>query len=478
MSRLRAARAGAWSVSLQLIRLGVQAGVFFLFARHLPLEVIGAYSFAYAFVQLTQAFVRTGVLEVYVASERSDDQFAATAFWTSSIIGMLSAGAVFAAGLIALALETSGAYMFFLLGAIPLIDALGVSPEAMLRKELRFASITLRTAVGLFVAALLCLAVSYFGWGINALISFNLSASAISTLVSLWIVRGQLRLVGCTWADVRGMLRTSLNVSLSTFATGVVVPASQIALGAAAGPAAVGAFTIAHRFLGLINSVLVEPVKMAALPVLSKVRGEDERRQAMLEVVGICAALIIPVCLSLAVIGFELLPLMLGENGAVAAPIFAILALHCVPLIISMASAQMLLLAGRSRDILVYTGLLSAAGIATAAACASFGAEVTALGYVARAYALSPIALYQLLKAGGVPPTTVLRVILMPVLPSAIMAGAVHWLLTASHASTYVETLVTIGVAGAVGGLIYVSTLYFVARPQFTAVFGLVRSLG
>lgn len=476
MSRLRAARAGAWSVSLQLVRLGVQAGVFFLFARHLSLAVIGAYSFAYAFVQLTQAFVRTGVIEVFVADVRSDQEFAATALNASIVIGLLSTSAVFIAGLVANFLNAPGAYMFFVLGLIPLIDSFGIAPEAVLRKELKFAAITFRTTAGLVAAASICMILGFFGWGVDALISFNVSASFISTLVAIWLVRGKLRWSGGSWAETKTLLSASLNVSLSTFATGIVVPASQIALGAVAGPSAVGAYAIAQRFLGLINSVLVEPVKMAALPVLSRVRSAEERRRAMLEVVGICATIIIPVCLGFSAIGFDLFPLLLGENGAIAAPIFAILAFHCVPLIVSMASAQMLLLAGRSRDILIYTGLLSITGIITAFACASFGAEVTAFGYVARAYAVSPLALYQLSKAGGVPPKMVLKVVIMPLLSSVAMACVILWILN-YQPLMQAERLAVVALAGMVGAICYLCVLALVARQQFMAVFRLLLSL-
>ena len=477
MSRSRAARAGAWSVGLQLVRLGVQAGIFFIFARHLALDVIGAYSFAYAFVQVTQAFVRTGIIEVFVADERSDDEFVANAFKASVVIGFLSSASVFFSGIVAALLNAPGSYMFFALGFIPLIDSLGIAPEAILRKELKFAAITLRTTLGLLAASLICMILGFRGWGVNALIGFNISTSIISTSVAIWLVRSKIQWSDGSWSETKTLLTASLNVSLSTFATGIVVPASQIALGAFAGPAAVGAYAIAQRFLGLINSVLVEPVKMAALPVLSKVRGEEERRNAMVEVVGICASVIIPACLGFATIGFSLFPLLLGNNGVAAAPIFAILAFHCIPLIISMASAQMLLLANRSRDILIYTGSLSLAGIIVAFVCASFGAEMTAFGYVARAYALCPLALYQLFKSGGVAPKMLLKVILTPLIPSAAMACLILWLMNGLPTLNPTTKLAAVILTSIAGGICYVGILSIVARQQLMAVYRLALSL-
>lgn len=421
MSRTRAIRAGAWSVALQVVRLGIQAGVFLLFARYLTLKEVGAYSFAYAFVQVIQAFVRTGVMEVFVAAPRTDRAFVAAANMSSIIIGVLSAVFIATVGIVTQVFNGSSPWIFLFLATVPLIDSLGIVPEAILRKNLEFSSITLRTTAGLTVAAAICLLLGYLGWRASALVAFNIATSLISTLIAMFIVRRNISFTSVHWPDVKSIIGPSFHVSLSTFASGIVVPASQIALGAFAGPAALGAYAIAQRILSLINSVLVDPVRVAALPVLSKVKGDAGRRSALIEVLSLCATIISPICLGLAAVSPVLLTLALGENGKIAAPIFMVLALHFVPLTISMASSQLLLVQNKSKEVLKYSSSLAVLGVLTAILTSPFGPIATAAGYVLRAYVLTPMALRQVDKFGGVAPMVILKAIYRPVICAAAM---------------------------------------------------------
>ena len=476
MSRSLAMRTGVWSTLLQLVRIGIQTLVFLVFARHLGINELGYYSFAYAFVQITQSFVRTGVLEIVVASQRDDREFISSAYVSSLIFGALASAIIILAGAVALFNGEHGRSGLYLLvfSVLPLVEALGVVPEALLRRKLQFQSLTLRTLLALSVAAVVSLIAGSLGLGATALVAFNMTASVISTVVAL-IVCGRLPSLGATQREVREISKPALNVALSTLASGSIVPLSQIAVGTISGAAAAGAYAIAQRLVALINTVTVDPVRLTALPILSRLAGDEEgRRNALLEAAGLSMTLLAPLYLGVAAISGVVLPLMLGPNGALAAPVLQALTWHFIPLVMSMISAQLLLVLGRSRQVLTFTLAQSAAGLVFAFAAAPFGAAAVAWAYVVRAYLVTPLVLRQAWVYGGVRPSRYLAAMVPPVACAAGMALGVALIIKMLSAFG-LAPLPVLFIAVPFGAAAYGGLMMLLGRNQVKSA---VRALG
>lgn len=476
MSRTRAVRTGGWAVLLQIVRLGTQAGVFLLFSRYIPLSDLGAYSFAFAFVQLAQIFVRIGVMETFVAAKNIDDIYMSSSILVSGCTGILMSAILFLIGII---LNLSGSFsgeIMCVLSIIPLIDSIGIVPEAILRRSLRFSKIALRTTVGLSIAATICLIFGYLGWGVRALVIFNVSASVISMVTAVYMVRKELRVIPVGLDDMRKIAVPSLHLSVSAFATGSIVPASQIALGIFTGPAAVGAYAIAQRILTLFNAVAVDPVRVSALPVLSRLNTDEERRKALLEVLSLCGTVLSPLYMGMAAISPVLLPLVLGANGNSAYPILWVLSFHFAALIISMITTQILLVNGRSREVFRFTSIQSAAGIVMGLAAAPFGPIAVAFAYVARAYLIMPVVLRQGRIYGGMVYREVFGALIVPIISAIVMQIAVICAIKALEEAAWPPVIIL--VAGiAVGAFVYVSILLVFGRKHLMDMIRLLRSL-
>jgi PST family polysaccharide transporter len=459
-----------------MVRLGIQTGVFLLFSRYLSLTELGVYSFAYAFVQLTQTFVRTGVMETVVASQRHDRDYLVSAMAVSVSIGMLAALVLVVAGAVSAFFNSPSGVMLWALAIIPVLDSIGIVPEAILRRKLEFSSITIRTTIGLVIAAAVCLAAGYWGWGAWALVVFNVVASIVSLATALYIVRHEMPYGLGNKADMMAVAGPSFHVSISTFASGAIVPASQIALGSFSGPAAVGAYAIAQRVLALINSVAVDPVRVSALPVLSRVKSEEERRRALLEVLSMCGTLLSAIYLGVSAISPVLLPLVIGRNGNEAYPILWVLSFHFVALVISMITTQILLVCGQSRQVLNFTLVQSAAGVVMALIAAPFGAVAVAAAYVVRAYAIMPLVFRQAWKHGGIHYSSYIKALAAPVVAGLIMQVAVT---ETMHLMTGygMARVMIVGVGLVVGAIVYPMALLVFGRRHLIGAIKLVNAL-
>lgn len=430
MSRKSALSSGIWSTVLQVARIASQAIVFFYFSRILTIYEIGVYSAAYAFLQIAQLFVRSGVLEVAVSDQYATDTFYSAARIASLIFGVFSTLSVV---LIAVIIDAYGgkgdiAWCLLCLSVIPIVDSLGIVAEASLRRRLEFRKIAIRTTVALAFSSVLGITGGELGYGITSLVIFSLASSIVSTAFALWIAPLP-RLQRVRARDVVDILRAALNVSLSGFATGSIVPFSQIMLGVYSGAEAVGAYAIAQRVIALVNALTVEPMRMIALPLFARIRYDSaDLRGAFLDAVGIVALVVSPIFLGVFSVAPLLLLVLVGQNGVHSTTTLQVLCFHFVALLISMFSAQLLFVMGRSGRVLAFTLAQSSAGVVAATIAAPFGSVAVALAYVARAYLLTPLVLRQAFVHGGVTPWQFISAIAPPVAAAAAMAAGVIYL--------------------------------------------------
>ncbi|HMJ14524.1 MAG TPA: oligosaccharide flippase family protein, partial [Polyangiaceae bacterium] len=356
MSRGLAVRLGVWSALLQAARLGINALVFLVLARVLPLAEVGAFSVAFAIAQLAQSLVRAGVLETVIAAERHDDAYLSAAHAVVIACGAASSALLVLAGAILWWLNADARTGLFLLAlaVLPLSDAWGVVPDAVMRRALRFRALAIRTTLALTAAGAAALAAGFAGFGAWALAAFSVAGSVLSSALALAMCG---RRIPLRWGpEAREIAQPAARLALSALATASILPVSQVAVGAIAGHAAAGAYAIAQRLVGLLTAMTVEPARSVALPFLSRVTADEEtRRRAVIQGLGLMITIMTPLYFGLYATAPVALPLLLGENGARSAPVVAALCWQYVPLAISVIVAQLLLAVRQPREVLVFT---------------------------------------------------------------------------------------------------------------------------
>jgi len=386
----------AWSALLQWSRLGVNAGLFLIVARHLTLTEIGAFATAFAPIRLSQVVHKSGIIDAYIISDKA--KLTQNAFFTLSAILGLTFTATFA--LFSLILPDPISPLMAPLSLIPLLHGVSAIHEATLRGTLRIKALALRTLFCQSLSAGLALMALMAGWGAFSLVVFALINALTSSLISVAMVRIH-RIALPQRAAIRAALPDILRISTRDLAGSATQPLLQLAVGAMLGLPAAGAFQIAARVLGLLDALAISPIRYIALPRFTALADSSSLPSAVLlslRQTSLIAALVYlgalatsPEILSIAVgpahaaSAAPLLPAfcLLGLTGALAMPLNqALTAISQSRLPLYRSLATLSLTAVLAAPALTHSTLATAAALPLAAALVLVAYARIALPYL------------------------------------------------------------------------------------------------
>lgn len=471
-----ALRLGVWSTLLQLSRVGFNALVFVLVSRLVGIDDLGHYSIAFAILQIFLIFIRSGITETVVSAKAESNIFLDTAFRVALLFGFGAFLGMNIVSFITWFLVPSLFDFVAILSVVVLLDAIGVVPDAILRRKLSLRTLATRTFVASGISATFAIYLAMTGFGVWSLIGFNLVNSAIASTFALalcgWLPKsvGRNDLVG----DIIG---PALRVISSSFASATIIPSAQLIVGIVGGAGAAGAYAIAQRLLGLAANFAIEPARYLALPYLAKLDDRKAQSRAVLDAAAFISAFASPLYLTLFFSSTEILPLLVGDNGYLAQPIFSALAWHFPPLIISMLISQRLIAERRMRDVLVFTSTQATLNIFISLPLAMISAAAVAIGYTARAYILLPLVLYQGARYADIPWKGILLKTFLPIIPAIIAtAGAYVLINQLSFAETSLGKIEIIVTRAAVAGPFYLLLLRLLLPSHFKLIFGAIKT--
>jgi O-antigen/teichoic acid export membrane protein len=416
---------GAWSFCAQAARLGLNLAVFLIVARWVDLAELGAYGMAFAVVQMLQAAVRSGVPEVVIARVEPGRPFLDAAFLLVVGLGLLLSAASLAASL-ALPLvlgDTAARNYLIVLAVLPLVEALGAVPEALLRRSLRIEVLALRTLAALAIAAAVALTAAAYGAGVWSLAAFAIIGTTLSSLIA--IVMAGWRPTG--WgraAEFHELLPAASRICLAGLAGGLITPVLQLVAGAMFGATMAGAYAIALRVLNFMAAMTIEPLRYVALPMLARLESGPARNAGAVELLRHLAIAVTPVYVAVFVAADSILSLAAGANGRAAAPLVVALGWNFLHSIVALVLVQCLILAGRSVDQMIYSVVQALAGLGSSLVAGLFSGLALAWTNSARVHAVLPMLLWYAARWCGLRASTVL----LTVAPAFVL-GVVSFLL-------------------------------------------------
>ncbi|MEL7091921.1 MAG: oligosaccharide flippase family protein [Pseudomonadota bacterium] len=339
----------AWSFVLSWSRVGINAGLFLIAARVLTLAEIGSFATAFAAVRLVQAVQKAGASDAVTLLAGKGRRWEAL-FVLSLGFGTLAAAIIAGVGALL-------SPMALLLGAIPVLNAIGAVPEGILRYRLAVRALALRTLVVQLIAAGVALWMLSAGFGPWALVGFALVNALLGNLVAL-VLAGWRPVARPRPRDVRMVAGKTAQIAGRVALTSSTVPLAQLAIGVVLGPAAAGAFQIATRVFELIDALSLSPLRYIALPQL---RHAPDLTAAILTHTRVAAGLALLTWGATLAATEPLLRLAVGpQHASAAAPVLQALALLGLVSALTMPLTQALTATG-------------ATGLVLARACAALG---------------------------------------------------------------------------------------------------------
>jgi PST family polysaccharide transporter len=327
------------SVRGGLVTFASQGGRFLLtsvatvvLARLLTPTDFGLVAMVTAVTGLGQAFADLGLSEATIQRQEISHEQVSALFWINVAIGLTLA-------LIVVALAPVLAWFYreprlvkiaLVLSLTFLIGGLRVQHNALLRRQMRFGSMTIRDVTSYVVAVPVAIIMAWRGAGYWAIVALPLTENFTGMLLSWLMVRwvpGPPR----RGAKVGSMVAFGGNVAASYLIINVNRSADSVLNGWYWGAHLLGLYSRAYNLLMLPVRQLSAPAGSVAVPTFSRLQNDPERfARYYLRLVNLMMWITTPIFGFLFVAAHPVILLVLGHQWGEAAPVFQILVISAL----------------------------------------------------------------------------------------------------------------------------------------------------
>ncbi|MEV6525261.1 oligosaccharide flippase family protein [Longispora sp. NPDC051575] len=263
-----------WSYILTGGRLAVTMIVMLLLARLLGPAALGVLTLALVLVNLVQAVLQQGLMAAIIQRSELRDEHLNAAFWLLLVLSVVLALALAAITPLYASVAGSKSLTGVCLALTPLLPLLALSliPEALLRRELQFKTLTVRSLASVVLGGVVGVSMAFLGYGVWALVFQQLITAGVGVAVLWWTT---------AWRPSRPRIRPAMELwsfsSKSALASvGLLVGTRGYVLitGAFFGPVAVGLLRLASRLSETLVDVAARSLQQVSLPELSRLQDD------------------------------------------------------------------------------------------------------------------------------------------------------------------------------------------------------------
>lgn len=473
--RPRVARGITWSVAELSGRQALNLAVFAVLTRLLTAADFGLVALATVFVGFAQLVVDQGLGNALVQRPAVTRRHLDTAFWAAVVTGgVLTVLGIALAGPIATVLHQPDlAPILQVLSGTFLLSAFTSIQTALLRRELAFRSLAVRSIAAVSGGGIVGITMAFLGLGAWALVGQQVGAAVLS-VVALWTVSPWRPGFAFDRAKFWELFSFGAHVvgsdALNFFSRNV----DNLLIGAFLGPVPLGLYAVGYKILDVSQTLLLNIARRITFPAFSRIQGDRERlRQAYFRVGRAGSLVILPSYVGLALVAPELTVAIFGnqwrDSGTVALVLFLVGPLFCIQAF----SDSLLNAAGRPDVVFRFRLITAVTNVVGFAIAVSFGIVAVAAAYTIRGYLLAPLLLRWMRVYAGIPAGEYLIRLRGIASSTVIMALAV--LVARFALSGTAGAGLRLAVEVAVGAVIYAALIWFIDRSAALEVIGFAR---
>ena len=425
--RDKAVLALTWSAALTWGERAISFLVFLFLVRHLEPEAFGLVALALVFVGFAKVLLDQGFGDAIVQREQLEPEHLDTAFWIGIVTaGVLTGVGVATAGLVAgLFDEPRLALVIRWLSASFLFRALSNTQQTILRRDLAFKSLAIRSLTAAIVGGGVGVTLAWLGYGVWSIVGQILSYRLVEAVV-LWQVS--------EWRPGRRVTRRHFDdlfmFSVHIFGAKAVDSfgrrAPDLLVGAFLGPVALGYYVVAYRLIRVILRLLTGVTNLVAFPLFSRLQSEPARmRHIFYQATQFTSLVAFPTFLGLLALAPELVPVVFGDTWTASIPVLQILVLLGVLQSVSQFNGSVIKAAGKPSWRFGITLFTTIANVVVILLVVRSGIVTVAVASVLVGYATSPASLLAVRKLIQIEIGTYLRQYLVPLGGSLTMVAMV-----------------------------------------------------
>lgn len=473
--RQNAVKGVVWSAITSWGRQAIAFIVFFLLARLLGPEAFGLVALASVFLAFVQVFVDQGFAEAIIQRHELDPEHLDTAFWTNLGIGLLIT-------LLCIGTAGSAADLFREPQLAPVIRWLSLNftiiafssvQDAILRRNLAFKSLAIRSLVGVVAGGVVGVVMALNGYGVWSLVGQQLSSGLVQATVLWWASQWRPRFK-VSQSHFRELFSFGINVVGMNTLEFVNRRADDFLVGYFLGSEALGYYSVAYRLMMIGLDLLTNVINQVAIPTFSKLQLEPERLlRAFYSVIELTSLVSFPAFIGLAVLAPELIPTLLGAKWLPSIPVIQVLALIGVLHSVYYYNGSVIMAMGKPSWKLIINFIYSIANVIAFIIAVRWGIVAVAAAFVIRGYLLAPMELWLIKKLIPLNPITYIRQYIPPLMGSLLIVVTV--LLLKQLISSFVNVYVLLTVCIVMSSVVYALTIFLTAPNLFRQVLNLAQ---
>jgi O-antigen/teichoic acid export membrane protein len=450
----RVARGFSWSVVDVWGRQTLNLVVFVVLANLLLPADFGLVALAGVFVQFAQVFVDQGLGDALIQRRNLTRRHIDTAFWTA-----LAVGTVLTAGLLVLATPISAVLheprleaILRVLSLTFVLTAMTSIQIALLRRELAFRSLAMRTFAAVSAGGVAGIVLAALGFGAWALVGQQLVAAAVSVVTLWWVLEWHPSLHFAR-DEFRELYAFGIRVVGSDVLTFISRNADNLLIGAVLGTIPLGFYAVGYRILDTTQQLLISITRKVSFPALSALQHEPKRmRRAFFRLSRAGGLVIMPGYVALAFMAPDLTVLLFGARWRDAGTIASVLLFSGPVFTVQAFTGPLLYSVGHPGVFLRFQLIQMVANVTGFVIAVPFGITAVAVAYTVRAYVLLPLNLAWIRRYAAIPTLEYLshlRGIAMATAFMALLLGSARFLLPSGDVGLVSRLLIEAVIAGA-----------------------------
>lgn len=303
--------------------------VFVTLARLLGAEAFGLLAMASALVVLSEFMVRESLSEYVIAAQDSSTEDVNSVFWMLAGLGVcLTLLLVILSGPVARFYDEPDVQALIVsLSPTVLLIALTAVPVALLRRDLRFATLSIRAIAGVVAGGCVGIGMAVNDFGLWSLVGQRLVQ--VATNVSLaWFGVAWRPSLAVSLAHVKRIVKFSSHMLGLRAAELTATQVPLVIIGSTLGPVALGFFSIAWRLVETGSFLIVTPLRMAAQPAFAAMkRNAAGASDLLVDLSRLTGFVAFPAFAGLATLSGLILRVVFGEEWVPAAEVVSVLSL-------------------------------------------------------------------------------------------------------------------------------------------------------
>lgn len=305
-----------WSVVEKFGNRIITFLIFFTLANLLSPEIFGVVAIVNSVLAFVVIFVDQGFTTAVVQKDTPSQEYLDTAFWGNMAISVILTLILYvSAPLIAnlydepdLTLYVRVISVSFIIGAVSRVQ------NALFIKEMKFRLLAIRRLIGTLIGGTIGVYMAFMDFGVWSLICYQLGSLMTLTVVlaiqSDWRPRWNFSM-----AAYKELLSYGVNVLGNNLLFYSQLHLVNLLIGYFLGTTALGYYSIANKVFVTFKDIVINTFSRITLPLFARIQHEEHRRSVVFqEIVRKVLFLIIPVCIGLAFIFPDAVPLFLGKS--------------------------------------------------------------------------------------------------------------------------------------------------------------------